>query len=186
MRRVLINLLILIAIITLTSSAVYAAISGKIKLNELTFSTGNANLQISRDANNWSQDIGSGIIFENITPGWSKNYEIFVRNTGKTNLVLNLKAERQSNFEDQANLREIIKIRVLELNGENEEIHDFGEKNLGEIQNDSGNEFELGQIHTNENRAFLLQFSVPNELDQKFQNQNLTGFDFVFYGENEY
>lgn len=186
MRKVFINILILVAIITLTSGAVYAAISGKIKLSALTFSTGNANLQISRDANNWSQDIESGINFENITPGWSRNYEIFTRNTGKTNLVMNLKAERQSNFEDQANLREIIKIRVLELNGENEEVHDFGEKTLENISNESGEELDLNQISKEETRKFLLEFSVADNLDGKYQNKSLSGFDFMFYGENDY
>lgn len=186
MKRIIKSFLILIIIIAFTSSATFAFFTSKAKINDLTFSTGNANLQISKNANIWSQNLTPGINFENITPNWQNDYKIFVKNNGKTNLILNLKGELQSGWDDQENLREIIKIHVLELNDANEEVHDFGEKTLEKISDELEGGLNLNQIDKEETRTFVLKFSVADNLDEKYQNQSLSGFNFVFYGENKF
>lgn len=193
MKNIIRSLLIIISVSAIATSATYAVWTAQTNVENNTFSSGNASLQVTQRGEPWSSNINSGLTFSNIYPGWSQDYSVFAKNNGSTNLNINLSGGLHSGWNDNANLRSVIKVHVWEFNDANsnwlwnpdETLQDFGEKTLETMRNDVGSGFTLNQINASESRGFLLRFSAPPELADSYQNQNLSGYDFVFNGTTE-
>jgi len=82
-------LLIALVVVSVTASAL-ALFSSTAHVNGLTFSTGNADLQISSDGSYWSNTVTLSSLYENMAPGFTSSQNIYLKNVSQSNIGLGI------------------------------------------------------------------------------------------------
>lgn len=80
----------ILAAVTLLGGSAFAAFSNAANANANTFSTGNADLQISEDGTNFFDSINNPFNGTNIAPGYSHGFQFYLRNVSSASIPLTL------------------------------------------------------------------------------------------------
>lgn len=189
--KILRHIFLLLIMAGVGAGITYAAFSSQAKIKGASFSTGKAEILLSRDNAIWSSTISDAFIFQNIVPNWQEKYSLLVKNNGTTPLNLFFYGHLNGlGSADKDDLRKQIKLQISQFvdanhNGQwdsGEALTTIGtEKTLDQI-NDAENGFapiDLGIISPSDGaKGYLLTFSA-GELDGK-QNANFSGYEFIF------
>ncbi len=89
MKKIFILLSVLVVII-FASKSVRALFSSQAKTASLTFTTGNADLQISADSQNWSNTLAVTSDHSNMSSGYSSNQDFYLRNNSLSPISLKI------------------------------------------------------------------------------------------------
>lgn len=169
MKKILKHFFILIIVITISAGATYAYFYSQAKVKGVTFSTGTASIKIKdENQNEWTEEL-NGPFFQEIYPGWNKNYTLIVKNTGSTNLNLNMLGNFNED-DDPCSLR--FNILVDNNAGEN--------KSLEELKN---NQIDLGRLDKNMEKEITLTFLMSEDISLSGEEQcTLENYNFQITG----
>ncbi len=173
--KILRHLFLLIAMATVGASVTYAYFSSKASVNGVSFSTGTAVLKVAKtnDVNtNWNFETLTGDIFSGIIPGWTRDYRVFVKNTGSTVLKLTLSGN-MTDGTDTCGLSNDIKLVLGSFNN-----------SLTNLSGLSGG-VDLGTINPNEVKEVTFGFSMPESTLTGETPCTITSYNFVFDGAAE-
>ena len=91
MKKVFSSFLLIALIIVSVSFSAYALFSSTVNVGGLTFSTGNADLQISTDGTSWSNSISLLPLYENMAPNFtSDSQNIYLKNVSLSDIGLSV------------------------------------------------------------------------------------------------
>lgn len=90
MKKIFPSFLIIALIICSVTSLAYTLFSSQANVSGLTFSTGNADLQISSDSLNWGNTLTLAPSYTNMMPGFSNSQVFFLKNNSLSNINLKI------------------------------------------------------------------------------------------------
>lgn len=90
MKKIFSSFLLIALVIASVSLSAYALFTSTANIGGLTFSTGNADLQISTDALTWSNSVNLPSLYENMTPDFSSSQDLYLKNISQSNIGLSI------------------------------------------------------------------------------------------------
>ncbi len=91
MKKVFSSFLLIALIIASVSLSAYALFTSTANIGGLTFSTGNANLQISSNGSTWSSSISLPSLYKNMAPNFTSDAQnIYLKNVSLSNIGLSI------------------------------------------------------------------------------------------------
>ena len=152
----------------------YAVFTAQAKIKGASFSTGTAALKIAKTNTvdtDWNFATLNGDIFNEIIPGWTRNYHVFVKNIGST--VLQLKLSGNMDGEDTCNLSAEILLNFGTFSG-----------TLANLSTLTGG-VDLGTINPSGVKEIVFDFSMPSTVLTGETTCMITSYNFVFDGVAE-
>jgi len=90
MKKIFSSFLLIALLVTSVSLSAYALFSSTANIGGLTFSTGNADLQISADGSTWSNSVNLLPLYENMTPDFTSTQDLYLKNISLSDISLNV------------------------------------------------------------------------------------------------
>lgn len=189
--KILRHVFLLFIMAGIGAGVTYAVFTSRGTIKGASFSTGKAEILLSRDNSTWVSTISNAFVFQNIIPNWQEKYSLLVKNNGTTPLNLFFYGHlSELGTADTKDLRKKIKIQISTFTDTNtngrwdtgETLSLIGEEKTLDQINDAESGFtpiNLGIINpTDGAKGYLLTFSA-GELDG-MQNANFTEYEFIF------
>lgn len=173
-------LLIALVVVSVTASA-FALFSSTARVNGLTFSTGNADLQISTDASTWSTTVSLPSLYENMAPGFTSSQDLYLKNVSQSNIGLGIftKLVDSSPTANQTAWGVIgskINVSFQKLVGST-----WTDIASGTLSNWKDTGFALDSLAFNNSQNYRLLVSL-NGVENSDASQSLSGLSFQFVG----
>lgn len=99
MRKIVFSFLTIFSVIGVVAGSAYALFSSTATVNGLTFSTGNADLQLSTDGSLWSNTLDSFPSYTNMSTGFQSTQEFYLKNNSLSNIGLEIFVQLLDNNE---------------------------------------------------------------------------------------
>jgi hypothetical protein len=93
MKKIISSFLVIALIVCSITVSAYALFSSTATVSGLTFSTGSANLQISNDGINWSNNLDSSPIYKNMNSDFSASQEFYLKNSSLSDIFLGISVQ---------------------------------------------------------------------------------------------
>jgi hypothetical protein len=186
-RSMLYLLSALTVILSMVAGYTYAAFTDKAKVLGSTFKVGSANLMflenlaLGTDPSNYRDEL-PGPTFENMGPGWTKDYLVKLISMATSKIGISTNAYYET-ANDPSDLRSDVYVEIIKWNDTNQNgLLDSGEEglNLGKktIIKWKTEGFALGEIYYGQTMGLILRFSSPTISELK-QGASAV-FDFEF------
>ncbi len=180
MKKIFILLSVLVVIVFATKSA-RALFSSQAKTASLTFTTGNADLQISADSQNWSNTLAVASNHNNMSSGYSSSQDFYLKNNSLSPISLKISV-RLEDFSPTENapawpiIGDKIHITFQKLIGT--QWTDVATANLKDWRDSTQDIDTLSQ-----NTASQYRFQVTlDDVDNTHAGQSLSNLSFKFTG----
>lgn len=180
MKKIFILLSVLVVIVFATKSA-RALFSSQAKTASLTFTTGNADLQISADSQNWSNTLAVASNHNNMSSGYSSNQDFYLKNNSLSPISLKISV-RLEDFSptENATAWPIIgdKIKITFQKFTDDQWTNVAAANLKDWRDSAKDLDTLSQ-----NSASQYRFLVTlDDVDNTHAGQSLSNLSFKFTG----
>lgn len=90
MKKIFPSLLLIALVVASVTASAFALFSSTTHVNGLTFSTGNADLQISSDGSTWASTLTLNPAYTNMAVGFSNTQTFYLKNNSLSNINLNI------------------------------------------------------------------------------------------------
>lgn len=90
MKKIFSSFLLIALVIASVSLSAYALFSSTANVGGLTFSTGNADLQISSDGDTWASTLTLNPAYTNMTANFTNSQEFYLKNNSLSNIGLKI------------------------------------------------------------------------------------------------
>ncbi len=180
MKKIFILLSVLVVIIFVTKST-RALFSSQAKTASLTFTTGNADLQISADSQNWSNTLAVASNHNNMSSGYSSSQDFYLKNNSLSPISLKISV-RLEDFSPTENapawpiIGDNIQITFQKLIGT--QWTNVAAASLKDWR-DSAKEIDTLSQNTTSQYRFLVTL---DDVDNTHAGQSLSNLSFKFTG----
>lgn len=195
MRDIIKSLVLMLGVGVVLVGATSAAFTASTSVQDSTFSTGTAELQMVQDvsgdpvdytAGNLDDSV-AGLTFDNIYPGWIDFHGVIVFNTGSLDLVTSAVSAYDSG---DAALGDVIEVRAFEwIDGNHDGIADNTE--LGSafggwrtLNDWETNKFNFGELEDGTPLPVAFKFRTTSGMDDTYQNKSVV-YDYIFNGTTD-
>ena len=195
MRDIIKSLFVLVAVGSAIAGGTIAAFTASATVEDSTFSTGTAALQMVVDPalapeGDNLQDSIDGVDFTNIYPGWVEDYGVAVHNTGSLDLVVSVIGV-QDILTTHPDLANVIEVRAFAWD---DSVTPNGLVDSGEVGSPFGGwrllsdwettPFNLGELEEDTSLPVVFRFRTTVDMDDTHQG-NTAVYDFVFSGTTD-
>ena len=90
MKKIFPSLLLIALVVASVTASAFALFSSTAHVNGLTFSTGNADLQISSDGSTWASTLTLNPAYTNMAVGFSNTQTFYLKNNSLSNISLKI------------------------------------------------------------------------------------------------
>lgn len=184
MKQILLSLLVVILIIGSVSVSAYALFSSTATVSGLTFSTGNANLEISNDNLSWSDTLSFPSVYTNMSPNFSNSQVFYLKNTSLSNIALVVSAKIIDNSPlDNASAWNVIGDKiVISFQKTNGTV--WTNIASGTLQQWKDTGFELNSLAYNSFQKYQMSLALSG-IDDSSAGQSLSNLSLQFLGVQE-
>jgi len=181
MKKIITSLLFIALIITLVSTSAYALFTSTANVNGLTFSTGNANLQISSEGTSWANTLTLTPAYTNMAVGFSNAQTFYLKNNSLSSINLNIFTKLiDNNSANNAVSWGIIgnKIKVSFQKYSGSTWSDLSSGTLSDWKNPG---FNLDTLSVGSTQKYQITVTLDSA-DNSDANQSLSDLSFQFTG----
>ncbi len=172
-------------VLSAVASSASALFSSTATVSGVTFSTGNANLQVW-NGSAWDDDYSpSNFLFTSMYPGFNNFKSFSLRNSSTSNIKLTLNAKlangaTQSPAGAWDILKDVVEARFTNADG----TVPLTSWRTINYWNSTGANFDTG-INPGENRWYRIQVRIPSSAGNEISNASLADMKFDFTGTQE-
>lgn len=184
MKKIIFSVLAIMLAVATASGAAFALFSSTATVSGVTFSAGNANLQVYNNAGGWTSDYSpSNFLFENMYPGYTTFQTFSLKNSSLSNIGLKINAKlRDGGVETPAGswntLKDKVSVRFTNSDGT---VALTGWAPLS-YWNSTGADFSDTNLTMGDYRWYRIEVSVDASAGNEISETGLSGMKFDFLG----
>jgi len=181
MKKIFSSFLLIALVIASVSLSAYALFSSTANVGGLTFSTGNADLQISSVGTTWANTLSLDSAYTNMAVGFSNAQTFYLKNNSLSNIGLNIFAKIIDNNPDNnasswGFIGNKIKVAFQKYNGNN--WTDLSSNTLSDWKNPSSN---LDTLSVGSTQKYQIIVTLDSA-DNSDVGKSLSDLSFQFTG----
>jgi hypothetical protein len=184
MKKIIFSFLTILLVIGTVSASAYALFSSTATVSGLTFSTGNANLQISRDNIVWGDSVDLPAAYTDMAPGFFNSEEFYLKNISLSNIGLKIttKLFDNSSVANSSAWNVIGDKIIVEFQKQDGLIWiSLASGSLAQWQSTG---FDLDSLTLNTSQKYRMLVTIENVGDED-ANQTLSDLSFQFLGTQQ-
>jgi len=184
MKKIIFSFLSIILVLGVVSVSAYALFSSTATVSGLSFSTGNANLQISADGTAWNSSFELASNYTNMAPGFSDSQDFYLKNTSLSNINLKIhtKVIDNSPAANSSAWNVIGSKIIVTFQKQNGAVwNDLASGSLSQWQS-TGFEFDTLALDNSQKYQMLVTL---DGIDDGDTSQTLSGLSFQFVGTQQ-
>jgi len=184
MKKIIPSFLTILLIVGIVASSAYALFSSTATVSGLTFSTGNADLQISTDGVNWDNSLNSTSDYTNMSSGFSSSQEFYLKNSSLSNITLGVFVKLLDNAPSENStawgiIGDKISITFQKYGGGN-----WTDLNTGTLIQWKETGFDLDSLSLDSSQKYRM-LVVLGDVDDNESDQGLTNLSFQLIGTQQ-